>query len=1423
MAAVGLSLEECQKRCPPGIGIGCHNSKDNVTITGPENLVDDFVAKLTADGIFSRTVPSAGLAFHSNYIANAVPALQKAFDEIIPHPKPRSSKWISSSFPESAWDTLGGKLCSAEYHITNVIAPVLFYEAIQHIPKNAIVIEIAPHGLLQAILKRTLHSECTNISLVSRAASNNVDFFLSAIGKIFNAGAQPQIARMYPPVQYPVGRGTTMINSLVEWDHSEKWTVVNFAEQSSMSGECKYNVDLTKELDQFLTGHKLHGKIVFPVAGYLIMAWKTLAKLRNEDFEQMPVVMEEVQFKRGTKISMDAVVKFSINILESSGEFEICEGGSSVVSGKIFVPRDVSKEFVPVPQAPIKAETDLLQLTTDDIYKELRFRGYDYEGPFRLIESSDNRFVNGIVKRQSNWVTDLDALFQFTSLGQKARDLYVPTRIRRVVINPTLHRASNNSVPISMFPKTGVAHCGGFQVHQIKWSISRKPLDLVPPKLERYKFVPYDDVILPREHALTVLTQIVLENTDALKLRVIEMLQDTNKVKTFHIKEAIEAEPKLSVDYAVIKLIETNLAEFETEQVQVLPREMLDQFKANVHLVVMKDVQSPGNLGLTKSACAALKPGGFILSEEQELSDIVILQSLGLKAVATHCADMTNFVLLRKPLEIQRDLLVLKITEKNYKWVTPLAQALKKSATDGTKIFLVSQGDEFSGLVGLVNCLKKEPGGMNVRAYYIPKETKETFSLSSAYYQNQIEKDLIHNVLKYEMWGSYRHLLLDRNIVASNHAYINIDTKGDLTTLRWVEGPHHSPEDTSDLCSVYYASVNFRDVMLATGHLPSDAVPGEYGTHECLMGLEFSGRDSKGRRVMGLVESRGLALTCIAQPHLLWEVPKQWTLEEAATVPLVYGTAYYALIIRGQLQPGDSILIHSGAGGVGQAAISVALSMGCTVFTTVGNQSKRTFLKQTFPQLRDEHIGNSRDASFEQLILNETDGRGVDVVLNSLAGDLLQASVRCLAWGGRFLEIGKVDLFDNSLLGMSVFLKNTTFHGILFDVMIEKNNYHTPRIVQLVSDGIASGVVRPLSSTVFGEDQAEEAFRFMASGKHIGKILLKIRTEEDQSVCIPRPTVTNCVAHNYMHPKKSYVVVGGLGGFGLELTTWLILRGATKIVLCCHNGVTTGYQSLCIRRWREDGATIAISQTDVTSEHGVSELFKEALHHGPIGGVFNLAEVLEDAQTINLSAEDFEAVCQPKIQGTKNLDAATRSLAPNLDHFVVFSSISCGRGGMGQANNGFANSAMERICESRQADGFPGLAIQWGTVDDVGIAKKVDEVSLALGIIPQRIRSCLNTMDVFINQPHAIVASMVLGKSVKVEKEIGMADVVANILGLKDFKTVSPTMVFSDFGMDSLMVSEIKQTLEENYDIHLTVDGVRSLTFERLSLLSIAK
>lgn len=349
----------------------------------------------------------------------------------------------------------------------------------------------------------------------------------------------------------------------------------------------------------------------------------------------------------------------------------------------------------------------------------------------------------------------------------------------------------------------------------------------------------------------------------------------------------------------------------------------------------------------------------------------------------------------------------------------------------------------------------------------------------------------------------------------------------------------------------------------------------------------------------------------------------------------------------------------------------------------------------------DSHIGNSRDTSFEQMIMKQTKGVGVDAVLNSLAEEKLQASLRCLKRGGSFLEIGKFDLASDSPLHMELFKKEISFHGVMLDQVLDGPPDSKHLLREIVLDGIRNGAVQPLPAIAFKEDQIEEAFRFMAAGKHIGKVVFNVREEEAEEEVKPRTKPMRGLPRYLCSADDVFVVTGGLGGFGLELADWLIVRGARKLVLTSRTGIKNGYQAFRIKTWRSYGATISISTEDITTEEGCARLLTEAQRLGPVKAIFHLAVVLKDGFFENQTEEHFMTSLKPKAEAAKHLDALTRDLCPQLQDFVIFSSVSCGRGNAGQSNYGMANSIMERICEKRKSEGFPALAIQWGAIGEV--------------------------------------------------------------------------------------------------------------------------
>ncbi|GFR86859.1 fatty acid synthase, partial [Elysia marginata] len=522
---------------------------------------------------------------------------------------------------------------------------------------------------------------------------------------------------------------------------------------------------------------------------------------------------------------------------------------------------------------------------------------------------------------------------------------------------------------------------------------------------------------------------------------------------------------------------------------------------------------------------------------------------------------------------------------------------------------------------------------------------------------------------------------------------------------------------------------------------------------------------------------------------------------------------------------GDTVLIHQGGSDVGQAAITIALNSGCDIFISTSGAAEIVSLKSMFPRLKDRNFCSFTDASFERHIKKETNGKGVGIVLNSTSGELLRASLRLLASRGRFLNLGPSTAQDAQLMfSGSGGWKDTSFHDINLDTLVTSQGPEWTELTSLVQKGIQSGLVKPLRRTVYSMDKLLEVFKGLEEGKGSGKPLIKIREEEAEKTTLPGRQTFEAVPRTFFYGLKSYVIIGGLGGFGLELAHWMTLRGARKLVLTSRNGITTGYQTRKIAFLKSLGAEVVVSAINVTSQEAADEVVKTATDLGPLGGIFNLGLNLRDALLVEQTAENYRQTLESKIQTTSLLDEISRSpnIRATLDHFVTFSSLSAGHGIPGQTNYGWGNSYMDRLCERRKIEGLPGLSIQWASVADVGFVGTKGNNVVIEGKWPQRMYNCLQVCDYFLSQNRPVVACHVLAEKAKavVEGEESVlqqvAKAVGNVLGLKSVSSVDPDKAFLDLGLDSLMSVEIKQMLERDLELTLSTQEIQMMTFTQL-------
>ncbi|KAL2715950.1 fatty acid synthase-like [Vespula squamosa] len=1433
VALVGLGYQDITDLCPNDIDVVCHNGPESSTITGSAESIEAFVEKLQINNIFAKVISEKKVPYHSRYIATAKSNLLANLKKVIPVGKPRSYKWLSTSVPQNEWSTSSAQFSSAEYLTNNLLKPVLFEETSVLIPNNAVTIEITSQCQVQEILSKSLQKTVMNIALTQGNSKDNVKVFLEGLGKLYNAGLQPDLAKLYSSVEYPVSRGTPMISPLIRWEHSNDWFITHFTKQDKLiSGERIVSIAITDEDFEYINGHVIDGRNLFPATGYLYLVWETLGMIIDELPAEMSIVMENIQFNRATTIPKESKIEMVVMIQKGSGKFEVIEGSTIIVTGMIRFEKNLSKHKLPADVIKKNFNNEEEELNEKDIYKELRLRGYQYSGLFRSLRSASASGRKGHIEWKKNWVAFMDNMLQMKIINLDSRDLYVPTGIQKLVIDTKAHQqclqnltTNEKYVPVQFFENIDVIAAGGVEIHKLRTSEIARKKPISDPIIEEYKFIAYRDrKETSLREILTLSMHITLENLPIIKVKTIELIEDKD-----HILAEKLVSPLLLNILGNLPLMEANVNVFTSrgkfdnipEGVIVSETNMIETSET-ASFGVGYGLLSNGGKNSLKKLLQFTKDNGFILSREKKNTslDLSVLQEFQLRIVLEKRTSEEFWILLKKTNKIAENTMIINVNSNEFSWLEKVQTIL--ASTEGhnineTRILLVEEGNFESGLLGFINCLRKEPGGNIFRAVLIQDLKAPKFSLNLPLYSEQLETDLVVNVLRPgNVWGSYRHQLLPpREPELKYHGIIIQRTRGDLSTFRWIEGPITKDYRNEDLVSIHYSSLNFKDVMFSTGRISANIESRNRKDIDFLIGFEYSGISISGRKVMGFNSNRCLSNFCQLDKTFSWTVPENWSLEDAATVPCIYCTCIGALYINGEMQKGDKILIHAGSGGIGQAAINLALREGCEVFTTVGTPEKRKFIKETFPSIDDNHIGNSRDTSFEKMILQRTNGAGVDIVLNSLAEDKLQASLRCLAHKGRFLEIGKFDLNANNQLSYRIFMKNISFHAVMLDKVIETNDQVKNEISLIFNKLMKENAIKPIIRTIFGKDQVETALRFMAAGKHMGKVLIKIREQNDplNTPILAEPSYT-CI------PNKSYIVLGGLGGFGLELIDWLILRNAENIVITSRNGIKNGYQRMRIKLWKSYGVNIKILVGLNAAKRDVCELIvKTAIDQGPVDGIFNLAVSLKDSICRNQTPQTFEESFKGKARATKCLDEVTRKLCPDLRHFVVFSSVSCGRGNVGQTNYGMANSIMERICEKRVEEGFPGLAIQWGAIGDVGLVADMQNEDKELvigGTLQQKISSCLQELNRFLVQDKSVVASMVVAEKRANSDAKNVVDAVLNILCIRDLKNVSPHTSLAELGMDSMTAVEIKQTLEREYEIYLTAPDIRNLNFAKL-------
>ena len=1305
MIAVGLSRSELEAwlmDTGPNISVAAVNGPTSLTLSGAAEDIEQLASQLNEAGIFCRQL-TVEYAFHSPLMEPVRDELLSSLANLTPQP---TTVPLYSTVSGGAID---GSSLAADYWWQNVRRPVLFADAMVCLATlgTKLAIEIGPHPILAYAINECFQSCGQAVETLPslHRDRDDVDSMLSSFGRLFTLGLPINWGRLHPRPQQRIPLPAEPFQTKKMRD--ESWEARRSRTASSLhpllgepadGPEPRWQGRIDLRLQTYLNDHRVRAACVHPAAAYLEAAIAAAHELAPG---VTAIRLQRLQLKQACIHD------------EASPRWMECRYRSDRRS-LTFAHRGVGdSDWVELASLTIATETGTAQPLEQDIslarkrcseifdhdrlYAYCKRLGLDYGESFRGISHGQRRrgeciadvlLPEAVAARLSSYNVHpalLDACFH----GMIAADcdfdhsisgLYLPHTIAEVRFARSL--GSQATVHVQICDRSDeqiVADIDIYDTHTHELCLSIRnfvshrvtgsgPAETTADLVYRLDWVEQDKppASEPRSFTRWLLCGDEKKLSDELAARLIA-----------EGDEVVHVRPGLDFCHAAdgsFTLDPNERAGFDQLFQQIDPGTING-------IVVLWALDAPGTSGLTAPALQA--------------------------STRLTCRGPLHLVQAWEAAEPAGQTPCFLVTAR--------AQALENATED----LDVSQ----SPLIGMGRVIASEYGRFQTRLIDLSDASQSALAdLIPELRRTDAEDEVLLRGRRRWVRRFYPHA----TATACPAATTTLPARLEAADSAGVEELHYrlfhpTPLRPDEIeIEVSAAGLNFSDVMKALALYPG-LPPGRP-----VLGSECSGIVTRvgtavsewrpGDEVMAVAPG-AFSTHVVVERTLVARKPRNLSHQEAAALPIAFLTAIHALHTCGRMQSGDNVLIHAASGGVGLAAMQLAQLAGARVLATAGSDEKRAFVREQAA----EAVMDSRSLTFADEARSLTGG--VDIILNSLPGEAISRGIEALAVGGRFLEIGKRDIYADVALNLYAFRNNIAFFGIDLDQLFKQQPDRMGELLRTLPARFESGELQPLPVTVHTATDAVVGFRSMQQARHIGKLVI----DYTRPPGMVRPAIAGSTGCD---PGGSYWVAGGLGGFGLEVARWLATQGAGTLILGGRSLQVSPEAAGLIAALETGGTRVRLLPADITRPEEVRRVLATiAAEEKPLRGIFHTAMVLEDKLLVDLDHATLDRVLKPKLLGGWNLHH--ESLDLQLDQFVVFSSLSSVFGHAGQANYAAANAALDALAHHRRYHGLPATVINWGHLGEVGYLARRDELSARLerqGVLSFSVRQAMDCL-----------------------------------------------------------------------------------------------